>query len=64
MLNDFLVINAAEMGGKTLRVKMEDRKLIKYFSEAEDYLLVGKEKSGIVGKVKAAYFEVDAENFE
>ena len=64
VLNDFLVINAAEMGGKTLRVKMEDRKLIKYFSEAEDYLLAGKEKSGIVGKVKAAYFEVDAENFE
>ena len=64
VLNDFLVINAAEMGGKTLRVKMEDRKLIKYFSEAEDYLLVGKEKSGIVGKVKAAYFEVNAENFE
>ena len=27
VLNDFLVINAAEMGGKTLRVKMEDRKL-------------------------------------
>lgn len=52
------------MGGKILRVKMEDRKLIKYFSEAEDYLLAGKEKSGIVGKVKAAYFEVDAENFE
>lgn len=64
VLNDFLVINAAEMGGKTLRVKMEDRKLIKYFSEAEDYLLAGKEKSGIVGKVKAAYFEVDVENFE
>lgn len=64
VLNDFLVINAAEMGGKTLRVKMEDRKLIKYFSEAEDYLLAGKEKSGIVGKAKAAYFEVDAENFE
>lgn len=64
VLNDFLVINAAEMGGKTLRVKMEDRKLIKYFSEAEDYLLVGKEKSGIVGKAKAAYFEVDVENFE
>lgn len=64
VLNDFLVINAAEMGGKTLRVKMEDRKLIKYFSEAEDYLLAGKEKSGIVGKAKAAYFEVDVENFE
>ena len=64
VLNDFLVINAAEMGGKTLRVKMEDRKLRKYFSEAEDYLLVGKEKSGIAGKVKAAYFEVDVENFE
>lgn len=64
VLNDFLVINAAEMGGKTLRVKMEDRKLIKYFSEAEDYLLAGKEKSGIVGKVKAAYFEVDAKTFE
>ena len=64
VLNDFLVINAAEMGGKILRVKMDDRKLIKYFSEAEDYLLVGKEKSGIVGKVKAAYFEVDVENFE
>ena len=64
VLYDFLVINAQEMGGKTLRVKMEDRKLIKYFSEAEDYLLVGKEKSGIVGKVKAAYFEVDVENFE
>ena len=64
VLNDFLVINAAEMGGKTLRVKMEDRKLIKYFSEADDYLLAGKEKSGIVGKVKAAYFEVNAENFE
>lgn len=52
------------MGGKTLRVKIEDRKLIKYFSESEGYVLVGKEKSGIVGKVKAAYFEVDAENFE
>lgn len=64
VLYDFLVINAQEMGGKILRVKMEDRKLIKYFSEAEDYLLVGKEKSGIVGKVKAAYFEVDAEKFE
>lgn len=64
VLNDFLVINAAEMGGKTLRVKMEDRKLIKYFSEADDYLLAGKEKSGIVGKAKAAYFEVDVENFE
>ena len=64
MLYDFLVINAQEMGGKILRVKMDDRKLIKYFSEAEDYLLVGKEKSGIVGKVKAAYFEVDVENFE
>ena len=64
VINDFLVINAAEMGGKTLRVKMKDRKLIKYFSEAEDYLLVGKEKSGIVGKAKAAYFEVDVENFE
>lgn len=64
VLYDFLVINAQEMGGKILRVKMEDRKLIKYFSEAEDYLLVGKEKSGIVGKVKAAYFEVDVENFE
>ena len=64
VLNDFLVINAAEMGGKTLRVKMEDRKLIKYFSEAEDYLLAGKEKSGIVGKAKAAYFEVDVDNFE
>ena len=64
VLNDFLVINAAKMGGKILRVKMDDRKLIKYFSEAEDYLLVGKEKSGIVGKVKAAYFEVDVENFE
>ena len=64
VLYDFLVINAQEMGGKILRVKMEDRKLIKYFSEAEDYFLVGKEKSGIVGKVKAAYLEVDAENFE
>lgn len=64
VLYDFLVINAQEMGGKILRVKMEDRKLIKYFSEAEDYLLVGKEKSGIVGKVKAAYFEVDVEKFE
>ena len=64
VLYDFLVINAQEMGGKILRVKMEDRKLIKYFSEAEDYLLAGKEKSGIVGKVKAAYFEVDVENFE
>ena len=64
VLYDFLVINAQEMGGKILRVKMEDRKLIKYFSEAEDYLLVDKEKSGIVGKVKAAYFEVDVENFE
>lgn len=64
VLYDFLVINAQEMGGKILRVKMEDRKLIKYFSEAEDYLLAGKEKSGIVGKVKAAYFEVDAKTFE
>ena len=64
VLNDFLVINAAEMGGKTLRVKMEDRKLIKYFSEAEDYLLAGKEKSGIVGKTKIAYFEVDVEALE
>lgn len=64
VLYDFLIINTQEMGGKILRVKMEDRKLIKYFSEAEDYLLAGKEKSGIVGKVKAAYFEVDAENFE
>ena len=64
VLNDFLVINAAEMGGKTLRVKMDDRKLIKYFSEAEDYLLVGKEKSGIVSKTKIAYFEVDVEAFE
>ena len=64
VLNDFLVINAAEMGGMTLRVKMEDRKLIKYFSGAEDYLLAGKEKSGIVGKAKAAYFEVDVEEFE
>lgn len=64
VLNDFLVINAAEMGGKTLRVKMEDRKLRKYFSEAEDYLLVGKEKSGIVGKTKIAYFEVDVEALE
>ena len=64
VLNDFLVINAAEMGGRTLRVKMEGRKLIKYFSEADDYLLAGKEKSGIVGKVKAAYFEVNVENFE
>lgn len=64
VLHDFLVINTQEMGGETLRVKMEDRKLIKYFSKAEDYLLVGKEKSAIVGKVRAAYFEVDAENFE
>ena len=64
VLYDFLIINVMEMGGKTMRVKIEDRKLIKYFSEAEDYLLVGKEKSGIVGKVKAAYFEVDVENFE
>ena len=64
VLYDFLVINAQEMGGKTLRVKIEDRKLIKYFSESESYVLVGKEKSGIVGKVKAAYFEVAAENFE
>lgn len=63
-LYDFLIINTQEMGGKTLRVKIEDRKLIKYFSESEGYVLVGKEKSGIVGKVKAAYFEVDAENFE
>lgn len=64
VLYDFLIINTQEMGGKILRVKMEDRKLIKYFSKAEDYLLVGKEKSGIVGKVKAAYFEADVENFE
>ncbi len=64
VLYDFLVINTKEMGGKTLRVKMEDRKLIRYFSEAEVYLLVGKEKSGIVGKVKATYFEVDTEKFE
>lgn len=64
VLYDFLIINVMEMGGKTMRVKIEDRKLIKYFSEAEDYLLVGKEKSGIVGKVKAAYFEVNVENFE
>ena len=64
VLYDFLIINTQEMGGKTLRVKIENRKLIKYFSESEDYVLAGKEKSGIVGKVKAAYFEVDAENFE
>ena len=64
VLYDFLIINTQEMGGKILRVKMEDRKLIKYFSKAEGYLLVGKEKSGIVGKVKAAYFEADVENFE
>ena len=64
VLYDFLIINVMEMGGKTLRVKMEDRKLIKYFSEADDYLMVGKVKTGIVGKVKAAYFEVDVENFE
>ena len=64
VLYDFLIINVMEMGGKTMRVKIEDRKLIKYFSEAEDYLLAGKEKSGIVGKVKAAYFEVDAKTFE
>jgi len=64
VLYDFLVINAQEMGSKILRVKMEDRKLIKYFSEADDYLMVGKVKTGIVGKVKAAYFEVDAKTFE
>lgn len=64
VLYDFLIINVMEMGGKTMRVKIEDRKLIKYFSEADDYLMVGKVKTGIVGKVKAAYFEVDVENFE
>lgn len=64
VLYDFLIINVMEMGGKTMRVKIEDRKLIKYFSEADDYLLAGKEKFGIVGKAKAAYFEVDVENFE
>ena len=47
-----------------MRVKIEDRKLIKYFSEADDYLMVGKVKTGIVGKVKAAYFEADTEEFE
>ena len=33
VLSDFLAINAEEMGGWTLRVRIEDGKLIRYFFE-------------------------------
>lgn len=49
VLHDFLVINTVEMGGKTLRVRLEDRKMIKSLSDAEDYWEVGSERRGLVG---------------
>lgn len=64
VLHDFLVINTVEMGGKTLRVRLEDRKMIKSLSDAEDYWEVGSERRGLVGRSQIAYYEVDAEDFE
>ena len=63
VLNDFLAINAEEMGGRTLRVRIEDGKLIKYFSKSDTYRAVGKERRGIVGKSQVAYYETDTEGF-
>ena len=63
VLSDFLAINAEEMGGKTLRVRIEDGKLTRYFSKSDTYRAVGKERRGIVGKSQVAYYEIDTEGF-
>ena len=51
------------MGGKTLRVRIEDGKLTRYFSKSDTYRAVGKERRGIVGKSQVAYYEIDTEGF-
>ena len=63
VLNDFLAINAEEMGGRTLRVRIEDGKLIKYFSKSDTYRAVGKERRGIALRSQVAYYETDTEGF-
>lgn len=63
VLSDFLVINAEEMGGRTLRVRIEDGELIKYFSKSDTYRAVGKERRGIALRSQVAYYETDTEGF-
>lgn len=63
VLNDFLAINAEEMGGRTLRVRIEDGELIKYFSKSDTYRAVGKERRGIALRSQVAYYETDTEGF-
>ena len=57
VLGDFLVIIAEKMGGNTLRVRIEDGKLIEYFSKSDTYRAAGKEKwCDSTGRSQVAYY--------
>ena len=57
VLSDFLVIIAEKMGGNTLRVRIEDGKLIEYFSKSDTYRAAGKEKwCDSTGRSQVAYY--------
>ena len=57
VLGDFLVIIAEKMGGNTLRVRIEDGKLIEYFSKSDMYRAVGKgEWCDSTGRSRVTYY--------
>ena len=65
VLSDFLVIIAEKMGGGTLRVRIEDRKLIEYFSKSDTYRAAGKDEwRDSTGRSQVAYYyETETEGF-